>query len=696
MSPAETDFWKIANRLPGALLLVDLDGQLVAANKHGRTLLEVDGDMQGISLFAKSSSPDDALRRYLGICAGSYQPMPGRITIQRNNGEMVQYAVSGSRVDMDSLERAGGHIVLWAAEPSANSARARFTTLNTTIDQLTREIRSRRQAEALLEAEKRILEMIVNGKPLEAALEVLALVVEEHTDGMLMSILLLDKENRLRHAAAPNLSHRYIDAIDGVHIGPLVGSCGTAAWTKETVVAADIATDSRWNDFREIALQEGLQACWSTPILGSDGGVQGTLALYYRAQREPTESELRLIENSALIAGITIERYRTLENLSIMYQQEHEQRERAEAESRAKDHFLAILSHELRNPLSAAVNAAYALEEIDEHDHQRSELQSIIVNNTGMLKRILDDLLDLTRLNTGKLSLQMAPLNLSSMMSELVTSFQVSAPHRKLRYSCVQDDLWVDGDQARLQQTVHNLLGNAVKYSEDADEITVELSGDDQELCLSVRDSGRGIDASLLPEIFTPFVQSEESLGRVDSGLGLGLALVRQFAEMHGGSISAHSEGVGHGSEFKLRLPRGRAVQKSETEHRKKAEPARACKVMVVEDNAGARHGLCRLLERWGHSVSSAADGEEALAMMRDDRPEVALVDIGLPGISGYDIARTVRAEPALASIKLIALTGYGQEKDREMTAEVGFDRHLVKPVERADLLDIFGMPGKT
>ena len=691
MLPAEPDWWKVAGRLPGALLLVDLDGNLVKVNERGRVLLGLEGDVQGLPLSTRVTENEDVLRQYLRLCGGSLQPMPGRITVKQAHGAAVRLAVSGARVELDASGSSGGFIVLWSSESGGTTAHARFATLNRTIDQLTQEVRARRQAEALLETEKNMLKMIVNGEPINAALEQFALAVEEHTAGMLVSILFVDEAGRLSHAAAPSLPDRYVEAIDGLLTGPSVGSCGTAAYTRETVVVTDIATDPRWTEYRDIALLDGLRACWSTPVRGSDGGVLGTLALYYRSARAPSEAELRLIENSALIAGITIEHYRTHKNLAAMLAREHEQREQAEAESRAKDHFLAILSHELRNPLAAAANAAYALEALDETDSHQTELQGIIINSTGMLKRILDDLLDLSRLNTGKLGLQVAPLNFVEMMNELVAIFRSTFAHRKLNFTCNINELWVDGDRARLQQTVNNLLGNALKYSEDSDEIAVTLSRDEHELCLSVRDTGLGIDASLLPRIFTAFVQSDESLDRTDSGLGLGLALVHQFAEMHGGSVTAYSEGPGRGSEFVLRLPCSTSPAEDVPDVQLRVEVPRSCRVLVVEDNAEARVGLCRLLTRWGHRVTPAADGEECLKLMRESPPDVALVDIGLPGISGYDVARAVRSEPALAGIVLIALTGYGQEKDRDMTTEVGFDKHLVKPVDLADLTEIFG-----
>ncbi len=477
MWPAEMDWWEVAGRLPGALLIVDLDGKLVKANERGRVLLGVKGDVRGLPLSSRVTEAEDVLHRYLKLCGGSFQPLPGRITVQQADGEVVRHAVSGARVDLEASGRSGGLIVLWSSESGGTSAHARFATLNSTIDQLTQEVRARRQAEALLETEKNVLKMIVNGEPIKAALEQFALAVEEHTAGMLVSVLFVDEAGRLRHAAAPNLPVRYVEAIDGLKIGPLVGSCGTAAHTGKTVIVADIATDPRWKDFKEIALQDGLQACWSTPVRGSDGGVLGTLALYYRSTRAPSEAELRLIENSALIAGIAIEHYRTQKNLAAMLAREHEQRERAEAESRAKDHFLAILSHELRNPLAAAANAAYALEALGELDTNQSELQGIIVNSTGMLKRILDDLLDLSRLNTGKLGLQMAPLNFVELMNEVVAIFRSTFTQRKLHFVCDSVNLWVNGDRARLQQTVNNLLGNALKYSDDSDEIFVTLSG---------------------------------------------------------------------------------------------------------------------------------------------------------------------------------------------------------------------------
>lgn len=693
MLPADLDGWQIAELLPGAVLLVDLDGRLAGANGRGRKILGASsGEIRGRPLTQWIEESEADLAEFLRRCARGRQLLPGSLTVRTNGGGTKRVQVSGARageLDDDTVL-----VMLWAGGPDAAASVQRFSTLNETIEQLKREVLARRRAEALLEAEKRVLAMIANGVPLEEALLGLARSVEDNTAGMFVSLLLLDDEGRLRHAASPSLPDRYSEAIDGVAIGPNVGSCGTAAYLGETVIVSDIDNDPRWADFREVALRDGLRACWSTPVRSSAGEVLGTLALYYRSVREPTPPEIQLIENSAHIASIAIESHRSKQQLTEMLEREHAELERVEAENRAKDQFLAMLSHELRNPLGAVANAAYALDALGGTDDERARLQAIVLSESQMLKRILDDLLDLSRLSAGKLALTREPVEIGGLLDELLNSIRISHADREISFEKRTEAAWVDGDRARLVQSVQNLVDNALKYSDPDKPIEIELTADEDEVNVSVSDSGTGIDPAILPSVFEPFVQSDVSLARSKSGLGLGLALVRRFAELHGGAVAAHSEGHGKGSRFVLTLPRASAPATS-VAARSDAIPSTGTsrRVLVVEDNAGAREGLCRLLQIWGHQVSAAADGEEALRLVKENPPEVALVDIGLPVLDGYELARAIRNDPSASDVQLVALTGYGQQKDRERTAAAGFEQHLVKPVDLDDLTRIFGTP---
>ncbi len=643
-----------------------------------------------IALSDVLAEPCSRVEKYLRMCRGTREAVPTVFSFAGADGNCVRYAVRGTSLKSGDP----GNVGLYFEEKSSSSRGIRFKALNRTIGELQQEIKSRHRIEALLDAEKRTMSSVFEGQPLFDALGILARAVEAHSNGMLMSILLVDDNNCLRHAVAPSLPDDYVSVIDGIAVGPDVGSCGTAAYSGATVIVSDVNTDHRWVDFRDTAATAGLRACWSSPIMASNGAVLGTLAMYFRTPRLPTDDELRLISNSAHIASTVIERFRSQELLKEMLGREKSARVEAESRDQAKDEFLAMLGHELRNPLGAITNAALAMENGDLVGQSAGSLLKIILAESRLLKRILDDLLDLSRLSRGKLQLRKELFSVDEFFAELIAATRTIYPDRDIAFE-VQDDLGqMSGDRSRLSQSVHNLVNNAVKYSQAGDEITVRISADSTCLRLTVSDAGLGIEPALLETIFDPFVQSDKSIARSNSGLGLGLALVKRFTEMHGGNVSASSDGKGLGSQFTLTIPRGdvNAVKQAASWTHTSAESSPK-KVLVVEDNENAREGLCRILQLWGHEVLSAANGQEALDVITDARPDVALIDIGLPVIDGYEVARSVREDPGMSSMTLVALTGYGQASDCKRALDAGFDQHLVKPADIDDLIKILGAP---
>ena len=691
MSLPEGGLAAILDALPDPILLVSLDGNILHLNSRAR------------SRFGAPAAPDTPLiswledeattvRNFLKTCARNRQPLPGSLTFRLEDGTGLRYSAYGARLQFDSLDA----ICLQLRERSKAEDSQRLHILNDSISRLRLEIRARKQAEGILEAEKQTLASVLRGDPLSQALNILAGAIEEHSDGLLVSLLLLEDGKILRHAAAPSLPDDYTRAIDGVEIGPAVGSCGTAAFKNQTVIAVDLMSDPRWSDYRELAGKADLRACWSTPILANAGDVLGTIALYYREPRAPTDDELKLIANAAFIAGSAIERHRAQTAMNEMLEREVTQRELAEKENRAKDEFLAMLGHELRNPLSAIANAAYALQAIPNETDKLAAFQQIAVRETAMLKRILDDLLDVTRLSQGKLRIQRSTVHADELIAEVVEAVHLNYPDRDIRLESDGEIGLIEGDATRIRQIVQNLLDNAIKYSEDGDQVSVRTRADGDDIVIEVADTGQGIEAEHLDSIFEPFYQSERSTARGSSGLGLGLALAKRFVAMHRGSLDAHSAGAGKGSTFTLKLPRGNPSEaESKGTSAAAARDAAPARVMVVEDNAGAREGLCQLLKAWGHEVVAAGDGQEAIRLFRDAHPDVALVDIGLPKVDGYEVARTFRGESDPGKVKLVALTGYGQRSDQRRAIEAGFDAHIVKPASIDDLVAVLGAPVK-
>ena len=364
-----------------------------------------------------------------------------------------------------------------------------------------------------------------------------------------------------------------------------------------------------------------------------------------------------------------------------------EQAARAEAEqaNRNKDEFLAMLAHELRNPLAPILNSLLILRSphIDTADIDWAV--AIMERQVRHMSRLIEDLLDASRITRGKIELRKENAELSSILAHAVEIARPSIESRRHELTVKQPDepVWLEADPARLEQVVANLLNNAAKYTPDGGQISLDAEALDDEVVLRVRDTGTGIAPELLPTIFDLFIQGNQSLDRPEGGLGIGLTLVRTLVEMHGGTVDVRSEGIGKGSEFTVRLPRHFHPESGRSPHAAPAaRDARSRRVLVVDDNKDAATTLARLLSRWGHDVKIANDGQTALALARESSPEFVLLDLGLPGMDGYEIARRIRQQATSTRPMLVAVTGYGQEADRQKTQEAGFDLHLVKPVD--------------
>ncbi len=352
---------------------------------------------------------------------------------------------------------------------------------------------------------------------------------------------------------------------------------------------------------------------------------------------------------------------------------------------RRKDEFLAMLAHELRNPLAPIRNAAHTLGLLGNPDDRVQWVAGVIERQVGLMTRLVDDLLDVSRITSGKIALQREPVAIGAVIAQAVETARPPAESRKetLEVEVAPDVGWVDGDQARLVQAVGNLLDNAIKYTEEGGRIRLRAHARGDEVVIAVRDTGVGIPADLLPHVFDLFTQADRSLERRQGGLGIGLTLVRRLVEMHGGRVEAASEGPGHGSEFTIRLPRLALDAPAPAPAPAPARPpGPARRVLVVDDQPDSTDSLALLLRLRGHEVRIASDGSSALEEFARYRPEVVFLDLGLPGMSGYDVARRVRAMPEARDVRLVALTGYGTEADRERTRAAGFDVHLAKPVD--------------
>ena len=355
---------------------------------------------------------------------------------------------------------------------------------------------------------------------------------------------------------------------------------------------------------------------------------------------------------------------------------------------RNKDEFLAMLAHELRNPLAPIRNAVQIMRRKPFEDPQLAWSRDVIERQLTQLARLVDDLLDVSRITRGKINVTLEPLELASVVSRAVETVQplVSERRHELVVDMPAGPQWVEADLARLTQALGNILGNAAKYTDPGGRITVTAREDGPSVRIAVRDTGVGIPPEQLSRVFDLFTQVERTTDRTAGGLGIGLALVRKLIEMHGGTVSATSEGSGRGSEFVITLPRlleaGVTEQAPQTQVTVQLpQSARTRQLLIVDDNRDALESLAALMSMAGHRVEIAEDGEQALERAAACRPDVVLLDLGLPKVDGYEVARRIRAASWGESMVLVALTGWGQEEDRRRTREAGFDSHMVKPL---------------
>ena len=380
---------------------------------------------------------------------------------------------------------------------------------------------------------------------------------------------------------------------------------------------------------------------------------------------------------------------------------EHDITDRKRAEEalreadRRKDEFIGMLSHELRNPLAPIRNSVYLLDHAEPGSDRARRARAVIERQVSHLTRLVDDLLDVTRIARGKIELRRTRVDLNEVVRRAAEDHVALLRERgvALEVRVAGAPAWVDGDATRLAQIAGNLLLNAAKFTPRGGSATMEVrAGDEGCAEIRVRDTGAGIEPALVGKVFEPFVQGERTLARTQGGLGLGLALVKGLSELHGGSVEARSDGPGAGAEFVVRLPLAPGPAAA-PEPGLPSRPAAASRhrVLVVEDNLDVAQSLAEIVEMFGHDVEIASDGPTALAKARARRPDVVLCDIGLPGMDGYQVARAFRSDPELYSARLVALTGYAQPDDVREARSAGFDRHIAKPPDPGEIERLLG-----
>jgi PAS domain S-box-containing protein len=446
--------------------------------------------------------------------------------------------------------------------------------------------------------------------------------------------------------------------------------CGRVAVNRAPLVATFIQDSEDPN--AQLVKSFGIRAYACNPLM-ADGRLLGTLSFASHTRDQFDSDELEFLRTITHYVTVAYERMRLVRELR--------------ENDRRKDEFLATLAHELRNPLAPLRSGLELLNLIGGEDPDVVEIRAMMERQLGQMVRLIDDLLDVSRISRDRVELRRERAALAAIVRNAVETSRplIEGSGHTLEITGIDDPVLVDGDVTRLAQVFANLLNNAAKYTERGGRIGLAIRRAGGDVIVEVTDSGMGIPRAMLSRVFDMFTQVDTSLERAHGGLGIGLTIVRRLVEMHGGAVEARSDGLGRGSTFSVRLPVA-VGDLAEVETRPPSSSPAARRILVVDDNRDSAVTLAMVLRRMGNHVEAVHDGREAIARAETYRPDLILLDIGMPGMSGYDVARRIRSAPWGKSLTLIALTGWGQEDDRRRSREAGFDHHLLKPVETSML----------
>ncbi|MGH9323720.1 MAG: hybrid sensor histidine kinase/response regulator, partial [Vicinamibacteria bacterium] len=473
----------------------------------------------------------------------------------------------------------------------------------------------------------------------------------------------------LKNTVSRGFPEAFLESLDHIHAGG--AACGEARNESRRVLVEDVASSPIFSGTAslEVLLQAGVRSVQSTPLVSRSGRVLGVLSTSSRKTGRPDEGALRLLDSLVREIADLVER--------------NESEQALREADRRKDDFLAILAHELRNPLAPLRNGLEILRTVRASDPTTEEIHEMMERQVKHLIRMVDDLMEVSRITRGRIELHREPVELSSIFQSALETAKplIQAGRHELSTSLPPEPFTLRADPVRLTQVLANLLNNAAKYTSERGAIHLSARRVGGDVEISVRDNGAGIGPEALPRIFDLFTQADYSLGRTQGGLGIGLSLVRSLVEMHGGGVEARSEGPGRGSEFLVRLPVDNTIEAGTNGARASEETSLRGSFLVVDDNHDSADMIALLLSSLGAKVRVVYDGRSALEAIRGQRPEVALVDLGMPGLDGLEVARRIREETELRDVVLVAMTGWGQEEDRRRSREAGFDHHLVKPV---------------
>lgn len=459
-------------------------------------------------------------------------------------------------------------------------------------------------------------------------------------------------------------------------------TCGKALRESQRVIVPDVEKCDYMQGTEDLTMfkQTGMRACQTTPLISRNGKLVGMISTHWQRPHQPTVRDLRLLDILVRQAADLIDRKQAEEALL--------------KADRNKDQFIGNLSHELRNPLASMTMSLSLLKMAAPNSPQARQAEEVLERQTIQLSRLVDDLLEVTRITQNKVKLKKSDVEIANLVSRTVRDYHSMFEEKGvgLEFDPLSEPLYLEADPARLTQALGNLLNNALKFTDPGGKIQIILSKDDgnHEVMIKVVDDGFGIKPELLQDLFQPFIQADISLDRSSGGLGLGLAIVKGMVELHGGRVSVHSEGLGKGSVFSICLPLSENYEdRHEVVHPSQSKANQPRRILVIDDIKDVAEIMCSLLQYLGHEVISAPNGIKGLTKAQDFKPDIIFCDIGLPGMSGYEVARNIRMDEQLKETYLIALSGYASQDDLNKSKEAGFNRHLAKPVDLATLEQI-------
>ncbi len=666
---SEERFRTLANNAPVGIFQTNLTGETVFVNNAWCQLAGLNAGEATGSGWIDAVHPDDRQRVIddWQIACEAGQPSRTEFRFQRPDGS-----------------------VAWlqgCAEPLRNTEGRMLGYIGTVSD-----ITSRKLAEqALSENEQRIAaelagmkslhklnEQLLAAQSLDRALQLVLSSVITMQQADMGAVHLYDPlADKFQIATQQGFDQALLDTLSDTDFAEN-SACGKALNSGSRVIIEDVELDPDYASLLSFARQAGYRSIQCTPLRNRSGMLLGILSTHFRQPRRLARRELWMLDLYAHQAAAFIEQMQMINSMR-------------EADHR-KDEFLAMLAHELRNPLAPIRTGLDYLAVQD--DEEANEAVGIMRNQVEHLVRLVDDLLDVSRIARGKVELRKEIVDLVPLVERAVdaVSWTFKGKDQSLVTSLPPAAIRVHADPVRLVQVLGNLLNNASKYTPTGGHIALTLTCDGNQVSIEIRDDGIGIERELLPRIFDLFTQSSRALDRAQGGLGIGLTLVRSLVELHKGTVSVDSKGVGKGSRFTIKLPISAEATTPRTNRPRIQTPSR--RILVVDDNYGAARVVSLLLKKLGdHQVEMAHDGLSALESIAAFQPDLVLLDIGLPGMNGYEVARTIRANSHGQQPLLIALTGYGQAEDIQASKAAGFDQHLVKPPSIDMLLDLLAHP---